>query len=106
MATGTTVIYDPTTPGAGNRLVRYTQDINREFCRENMFSPYMGEELNAIIRVRNQLKAGGEVINLPTVTRLQQGIIGGSGSVIGSGALVNSEEKIDNYGQRIKVDWA
>lgn len=90
---------DGATPGAGNRLVKYTQDINREFCRENMFSPYMGEDMTSIIRVRNELKAGGEVINLPIVTRLRN-------TAVGSGTLVGSEEKIDNYGQRIRVDWA
>src|SRR5215831_4838779 len=94
-----TVIHDPAVPGGGNRLVRYTQDINREYCRENMFSPYMGEDMTSIIRVRNELKAGGEVMNLPIVTRL-------TNAPTGSGQLVGNEEKIDNYGQRVKVDWA
>lgn len=103
-----TTIYDPNTPGAGNRLIRYTQDINREFCRENMFSPYMGEDMTAIIRVRNELKAGGELMNLPVVTRLLTGIqsSGNVSTVNSGGALVNNEEQIDNYGQRVKVDWA
>jgi hypothetical protein len=82
-----------------NKLVRYVREINREFCRENMFSPYMGEEMNAIIRVRNELKSGGEIINLPIVARL-------TGAGVTTGTLVGNEEKIDNYGQRIRVDWA
>jgi hypothetical protein len=28
---------------SNNKLVKYTQEINREYVRENMFSPYMGE---------------------------------------------------------------
>ena len=31
-----------TTVETNNKLVKFTQDINREFVRENMFSPYMG----------------------------------------------------------------
>jgi Protein of unknown function (DUF4043) len=91
---------------AQNKLIKFTQDINREFVRENMFSPYMGEEMNAIIRIRSELKSGGEVINLPTVRRLKTGIVGGVGNVVRTGTLVGAEEVIDNYGQRVRVDWA
>lgn len=89
----TTVISD------NNKLVRYTQEINREFVRENLFSPYMSQDLNAIIRIRQELKQGGEQMNIPLVTKLR-----GQGK--GSGTLVGNEEKIDNYGMRIYVDWA
>ncbi len=82
-----------------NKLVKYTQDINREFVRQNMFSPYMGEDLNAIIRVKHELKQGGEQMNIPLVTKLR-----GAGK--GSGTLVGNEEKIDNYGMRLWIDWA
>ena len=88
-----------TTIETNNKLIRFTQEINREFVRENMFSPYMGEDANAIIRIRNELKSGGETINLPIVTRLRN-------APVGSGTLVGAEERIDNYGQRVKVDWA
>jgi len=88
-----------TTIQTGNKLVRYTQELNREYVRGNLFSPYMGEEVNAIIRIRNDLKQGGDTINLPIVRRLRN-------AAIGSGTLVGSEEQIDNYGQRVKVDWA
>jgi len=82
-----------------NKLIRFTQDINREWVRENMFSPYMGEELNSIIRRRMELKSGGEQMNMPLVTRLR-------GQGVGSGTLVGFEEEIDDYGMRLKVDWA
>ena len=88
-----------TTVQDNNKLVRYTKEINREFVRENMFSPYMSADLNAIIRIRQELKAGGEQMNIPLVTKL-------NGSGTGSGTLVGNEEKIDNYGMRVWVDWA
>ena len=69
---------------ANNKLIRFTQDINREWVRENMFSPYMGEELNSIIRRRMELKSGGEQMNMPLVTRLR-------GQGVGSGTLVGFE---------------
>lgn len=82
-----------------NKLIRFTQDINREFVRENMFSPYMGEGLNAVIRIRSELKAGGEDMNIPIVTRLK-------GSGVATTTLVGNEEKIDNYGMRLRIEWA
>lgn len=84
---------------ANNKLVVFTKEINREFVRENLFSPYMGTSLNAIIRVRQELKAGGEQMNIPLVTKL-------NGKGTGSGTLVGNEEKIDNYGMRVWIDWA
>jgi hypothetical protein len=84
---------------ANNKLVKYTQEINREYVRENLFSPYMGTSLNAIIRVRQELKSGGEQMNIPLVTKL-------NGRGVGSGTLVGNEEKIDNYGMRVWIDWA
>jgi hypothetical protein len=82
-----------------NKLVEFTKEINREFVRENMFSPYMGTALNSIIRMRHELKAGGEQMNIPLVTRL-------TGAGKGAGTLVGNEEKIDNYGMRAWLDWA
>jgi len=88
-----------TTVQANNKLVQYTQDIAREFVRENLFSPYMGEAVNSIIRLKHELKQGGEQMNIPLVTKLR-----GGGK--GSGTLVGNEEKIDNYGMRLWIDWA
>jgi N4-gp56 family major capsid protein len=88
-----------TTVQSNNKLVKYTQEINREYIRENLFSPYMSSSLNAIIRLRQELKSGGEQMNIPLVTRL-------TGAGKGSGTLVGNEEKIDNYGMRAWLDWA
>jgi hypothetical protein len=88
-----------TTVDTNNKLVKFTQQINREFVRENLFSPYMSEDLTAIIRVRQELTNGGEQMNIPLVAKL-------SGRGVGSGTLVGNEEAIDNYGMRLWIDWA
>lgn len=88
-----------TTVQTNNKLVKYTQEINREYVRGNLFSPYMGTALNSIIRIKNELKAGGEEMNLPIVTRL-------TGAGVSTGTLVGAEEQIDNYGMRVRIDWA
>ncbi|CAL8974447.1 hypothetical protein RHODGE_RHODGE_03319 [Rhodoplanes serenus] len=88
-----------TSPDSNNKLVKYTQQINREYVRQNRFSPYMGTALTSIIRLRNELKAGGEQMNIPLVTRLK-------GTAIGTGTLAGNEEAIDNYGMRAWIDWA
>ena len=82
-----------------NKLIKFTQEINREWVRQNMFSPYMGEEITSIIRRRMELKAGGEVMNIPLVTRL-------TGAGVSTGTLVGNEEAIDDYGYRIWLEWA
>lgn len=88
-----------TTVNSNNSLVQFTRDINREFIRQNMFSPFMGTGLNAVIRIRQEPKKGGEVMNIPLVTKL-------TGRGVGRGPLVGNEEKIDNYGMRLWIDWA
>ena len=88
-----------TTIDTNNKLIRFTQQINREFVRENLFSPYMSEGLTAIIRLRNELKAGGEDMNIPIVTRLQS-------PGVATSTLVGNEERIDNYGMRLRMEWA
>lgn len=88
-----------TTIDTNNKLIRFTQEINREFVRENMFSPYMGEDTTSVIRIRQELKAGGEQMNIPLVTRL-------TGAGVSTGTLVGNEEKIDNYGMRAWLEWA
>ncbi|RTL52902.1 MAG: DUF4043 family protein [Bradyrhizobiaceae bacterium] len=87
------------TTQTNNKLVKYTQEINREYVRENMFSPYMGEAVNSIIRLKMDLKNGGEQMNIPIVGRL-------TAAAVGSGTLVGNEEKIDQYGMRVWLDWA
>lgn len=88
-----------TTVQDNNKLVVYTKEINREYVRENLFSPYMGTELNAIIRLKQELKSGGEQMNIPLVTKLRS-------AGVGAGTLVGNEEKINNYGMRVWLDWA
>jgi len=88
-----------TTVQSNNALLQFTRDINREFVRQNMFSPFMGTGMNAIIRIRQEPKKGGEVMNIPLVTKL-------TGKGVGRGPLVGNEEKIDNYGMRLWIDWA
>lgn len=88
-----------TTVQSNNKLIKFTQEIAREWVRENMFAPYMGEDMNAIIRRKMELKAGGEQMNIPLVRRL-------SGVGVSTGTLVGNEEEIDNYGMRTWIEWA
>ena len=85
-----------------NKLIVFRKQTYREYVRENLYSPYMGQDINAIIRVITDLdkggKMGGEQINIPLIARLQ-----GQGK--GSGTLVGNEEMVDNYGQRLYIDW-
>src|SRR5262252_4024811 len=84
---------------ANNKLIVFKRDILREFVRQNMFSPYMGNSATSIIRVLNDLKAGGEQVNIPLVNSLRA-------TAIATGTLVGAEEAIDNYGMRMWIDWA
>src|ERR1035437_6947916 len=88
-----------TTIQTNNKLIKFTREINREYVRENLFSPYMGTGLTAIIRVRQDLKSGGEQMNIPMVAAL-------TAPAIGSGTLTGNEENVDNYGLRLWIDWA
>jgi len=84
---------------ANNKLIVFRKEVTREYIRQNLFSPYVGTELTAIIRVINDLKKGGEQINIPLVARLKA-------QAISTGALVGNEEAIDNFGDRMWIDWA
>lgn len=88
-----------TTPQTNNKLVQYRKQIIREFVRENMFSPYMGDSINSIIRTLHDNKKGGEQVNIPLVTSL-------NGTAKSTGTLTGQEEAINNYGMRAWVDWA
>lgn len=87
-----------TAVSSNNKLIQFTRDINREFVRQNLFSPYMGQGLDAIIRIRQEFKNGGEQMNIPLVTKL-------SGTGKSNGVLAGAEERIDNYGMRLWLDW-
>jgi hypothetical protein len=92
-----------TTTAANNKLIYFRKEIYREYVRENLFSPYMGPSMNAIIRVITDLdkggKNGGEQINIPLRARL-------NGAGVGSGALRGNEEALDNQGTRMWIDWS
>jgi hypothetical protein len=88
-----------TTVSVNNKLIVFRKEVTREYIRQNLFSPYIGAELTAIIRVINDLKKGGEQINIPLIARLK-------GQPIATGTLVGNEEQIDNYGDRMWIDWA
>ena len=84
---------------ANNKLIVFRKEVTREYIRQNLFSPYVGDQLTAIIRVVNDLKNGGEQINIPLIARLKA-------TAISTGALVGNEEAIDNFGDRMFIDWA
>ncbi len=88
-----------TTAQTNNKLIVFRKEVLREYIRQNLFSPYIGTELTAIIRVINDLKNGGEQLNIPLVARLKQ-------QAIATGTLVGNEEQMDNFGDRMWIDWA
>jgi Protein of unknown function (DUF4043) len=88
-----------TTISANNKLIVFRKEVTREYIRQNLFSPYIGTEMTAIIRVINDLKTGGEQINIPLLSRLKA-------QAVATGTLVGNEESIDNFGDRLWIDWA
>jgi len=84
---------------SNNKLVKYRDDFIVEWWRENRFSPYQGADMTSIIRVFNDLKAGGEELNIPMLSKAR-------GTGVGSGTLTGNEESLDDYGMRVRVDWA
>lgn len=82
-----------------NKLIQFRKELIREYVRENMFSPYMGDAANSIIRTIYDPKKGGEQVNVPIVKSL-------SGAAKSTGTLTDQEEAIANYGMRVWVDWA
>src|SRR6266436_4581396 len=88
-----------TTVQTNNKLIVFRKEVAREYIRQNLFSPYIGSEMTAIIRVVNDLKNGGEQINIPLIARLKN-------VPVATGTLVGNEESIDNYGDRAWIDWA
>src|SRR6266446_2505214 len=88
-----------TTVQVNNKLIVFRKEVTREYIRQNLFSPYIGAEMTAIIRVINDLKNGGEQINIPLIARLKN-------VPVSTGTLVGNEEGIDNYGDRAWIDWA
>lgn len=83
----------------GNQLIKWRKSVFREWRRGNFFSPYMGDEPNAIIQVTRELKDGGDILNIPIVSALR-------GPGVSTGPLTGNEEKMINYGMRLWVDWS
>jgi hypothetical protein len=55
--------------------------------------------MDNIIRTVHDLKSGGEEVNIP--------MLGKARSVgVGAGTLTGNEELLDDYGMRVRVDWA
>ena len=92
-----------TVTSVNNKLVVFRKQIFHEYVRENLFSPYMGTDVNSIIRVIPDLdkggKQGGEQINVPLMARLQA-------QAISTGNMAGNEEALDNSGMRLWIDWA
>lgn len=88
-----------TTISPNNKLTVYKKDFIKEWARSNLFSPYKSTDLTAIFRVFNELKNGGEQINLPILANA-------TGAGVGSGTLTGNEEDFDSYGMRGWIDWA
>jgi hypothetical protein len=84
---------------ANNKMIQFRKELVKEFVRENMFSPYMGDAPTSIIRTMFDPKKGGEQVNVPLVRSL-------SGAAKSTGTLTDQEEAISNYGMRVWVDWA
>jgi len=53
-----------------NRLIIFRKEIVREYVRQNLFTPYIGSEMTAIIKVINSAENGS--VNVPLVARLKQ----------------------------------
>lgn len=88
-----------TTTQVNNALIKFRTEILREFRRGNLFSPYMGDGPTSIIQEINELKDGGDQLNVPIVGALY-------GPGVSTGPLTGNEEKLDNYGMRMWVDWS
>jgi len=88
-----------TTTSPNNAIVKFRKAFWREYRRENLFSPYMGEDVTSIIQILSELKEGGDQINVPLVGRLR-------GPGVSSGPLTGNEEKLDSNGVRFWLDWA
>jgi hypothetical protein len=82
-----------------NQIIKWRTRVTREWRRGNLFSPYMGESPSDIIQVTNELKQGGDILSIPIVGALR-------GPGVSTGPLTGNEEKLDNYGMRLWVDWS
>jgi hypothetical protein len=88
-----------TTLNANLNVQKWLSRYFTEYVRTSGFLPYMGPGTSSVIQVKRELTSGGKSVNIPLITRLK-----GSG-VTGKTALINSEEALGNFNQRIDVDY-
>lgn len=89
----------PTVENANLRVQKWLSRYFAEYVRTSGFLPYMGTGTSSVIQVKRELTSGGKSVNIPLITRLK-----GSG-VSGTSALINNEEALGNYNQKIDVDY-
>jgi hypothetical protein len=70
-----------------NVSIHFQNEVNREYVRGGIFSPFKGKDSNAIIQVKQDEKK----VSIPLVTKLK-----GNG-VTGSSSLAGNEEALSNY---------
>jgi len=89
-----------TTTDSTLNIQKWRRDFWREYQRENLFAPYIGDGTDAVIHRIYELKDDGESITYPLVGRAK-----GAGTV-GSATLAGAEEAMDQYGHKISIEWA
>jgi hypothetical protein len=88
-----------TTTHINLQITKWRTAVYREFRRGNALSPYMGESPTSIIQVLRDLRDGGDQVVVP--------IVGGlNGPGVSTGPLTGNEEKLDQYGMKLWVDWS
>jgi N4-gp56 family major capsid protein len=86
-------------PAKGARPEVWDDEFFTEYIQDNKFSTYMGEDENAIIQVKEDLKAKkGTKVNFNLVNRLQNEMI------TGSNTLEGNEERMDSRNDKVEVD--
>jgi hypothetical protein len=88
-----------TTPDTTLVVQKWRRNFWREWQRENLFAPYIGNGADAVISRIYELRDEGEAITIPMVGKLS-----GNG-VSGDNPLVGNEEAMDQYGQKVQIDW-
>ena len=75
------------TISAGNKTTRFQSKAAHEYVRGGRFGPYIGNTVNSVIQVNNNLKK----VSIPLIAKLD-----GEG-VSGSATLTGNEEALSNY---------
>lgn len=74
---------------ADNKTTRFQKEVRREYVRDGIFGPYIGNDQNSIIQTNRNLKK----ISLPLVAKIK------GGGVEGSAQLAGNEQPLSNYAQ-------